>query len=415
MASNLNVTEMMTPQKELQSVVRRSGRGFRPKPIYDAVSASEHNRLLRMSMEHALANAKVAPTKAVQGVTPKAKMSKKRPHVSPMPRLRDDSQEIEEWVQEIEAQEAFCEPIDQDGELENVTCSICLEDPNDPIRLPCKHRFCYKCFIDFHRHQSFAKINTRRGCRMCCPNCREEHLLMHDPVSGKFRANWRGMRKRFDEFEDVGTFEVKGDKKTSSASKPANSSTTVVQEGWVQCERCECWRVLAPGVLKWKGGFTCQMDDWSPASDKNARICAPVSQDEEHALNRRPELFPSYESDYKTFLAAAVSQILPSSAAPPIAGANKTTTLSVGSGAGNLSIARHNLHQHIMKQTNLSALQTQPQSAQPQSAAASQRPVQAQAAEDDIKTRLSEIVARVPFFVRALWAMLENQSTQHAM
>jgi hypothetical protein len=247
---------------------------------------------------------------------------------------------------------------------------------------------------------------------MSCPNCREEHLLMHDAKSGKFRANWRGVRKQFHDIGDPS----EGMKLTSK--KPVTQSKAVkgckkeptersMKQGWVQCENCDCWRVLAPGVLNWKGVFVCQMDDWSPARDKTARICVPVFGDDEasstfsgghKAPSRLEDLFPAHVSDYKTFL-DGISQVH-----TELSGISEQTRPSVlceGAGEGDLTIARRNLRQQIEKLASANRLLPPKLSVQ--------NP------DGDVHRRLCLIARRVPFFVRALWAMLANRSTQAAM
>jgi hypothetical protein len=71
-----NSIEATSSKEEGRSVVRRSGRGFRPKTFYEAGHAAEHNRVLRMSLK--------------SDAIPKAKASKKRPHISPIPRMQKD-------------------------------------------------------------------------------------------------------------------------------------------------------------------------------------------------------------------------------------------------------------------------------------------------------------------------------------
>jgi hypothetical protein len=67
------------------------------------------------------------------------------------------------------------------NEWEDTLCSICIEQPTDPVLLSsCRHVFCRKCLEDFYRHSSAETLTTRRGCRVECPNCRSSQRLHLD-------------------------------------------------------------------------------------------------------------------------------------------------------------------------------------------------------------------------------------------
>ena len=51
------------------------------------------------------------------------------------------------------------------GAVAEDVCSICLDEPRDPVVLPCRHRFCTACLTQMHQ-QSQGPSGDR------CPNCR---------------------------------------------------------------------------------------------------------------------------------------------------------------------------------------------------------------------------------------------------
>ncbi|EJK67390.1 hypothetical protein THAOC_11586 [Thalassiosira oceanica] len=47
------------------------------------------------------------------------------------------------------------------------TCAICLEEPKDPLNLPCGHSFCDGCL-----NQWRSRYGVTEEMRRKCPNCR---------------------------------------------------------------------------------------------------------------------------------------------------------------------------------------------------------------------------------------------------
>ena len=47
------------------------------------------------------------------------------------------------------------------------TCAICLEVPHDPVRLPCRHKFCRMCVTALRAHTCAGKKVPGSKCPLC--------------------------------------------------------------------------------------------------------------------------------------------------------------------------------------------------------------------------------------------------------
>jgi len=65
---------------------------------------------------------------------------------------------------------------DDDTMEPGTICTICLSDPEQPAYLPCLHRFCSVCLIDYIRGKIVdhgrSGYRTLRNLKIPCPNCR---------------------------------------------------------------------------------------------------------------------------------------------------------------------------------------------------------------------------------------------------
>jgi len=53
---------------------------------------------------------------------------------------------------------------------------------------------------------------------------------------------------------------------------PVPQKGAEIFQGWVQCERCDCWRRLPFGMVgEWAGAFHCDMNDWDASE-----VCGPA-------------------------------------------------------------------------------------------------------------------------------------------
>ena len=67
---------------------------------------------------------------------------------------------------------------------EEPTCGICLEEPKDPLDLPCGHSFCDGCINEWR-----SRYGVEEGMRTKCPICRARIPPSKEMVSSRcFRA-----------------------------------------------------------------------------------------------------------------------------------------------------------------------------------------------------------------------------------
>ena len=97
------------------------------------------------------------------------------------------------------------ELFDLSAEEDMLSCSVCMEEYDDPRALPCLHTFCYKCLVqvtlkgtmDASPEMKLASyignlLNFRdKQSTLKCPLCSEEHPIPRDKGVGGFRKDFR--------------------------------------------------------------------------------------------------------------------------------------------------------------------------------------------------------------------------------
>ena len=95
--------------------------------------------------------------------------------------------------------------VDLSAEEDMLSCSVCMEEYEDPRALPCLHTFCYKCLVqvtlkgtmDASPEMKLASyignlLNFRdKQSTLKCPLCSEEHPIPRDKGVGGFRKDFR--------------------------------------------------------------------------------------------------------------------------------------------------------------------------------------------------------------------------------
>jgi hypothetical protein len=52
-------------------------------------------------------------------------------------------------------------------------------------------------------------------------------------------------------------------KEGASPQRARKGMAIEAEVGWAQCDECNKWRILAIGVLEWRGSFNCELNTWS--------------------------------------------------------------------------------------------------------------------------------------------------------
>jgi len=116
-----------------------------------------------------------------------------------------------------------------------VTCSICLEDFDNPRSLSCLHTFCFKCLEDFTRSAQ------SRAERILCPICREEFTLGAKGVAGLpnnfFLVDLLDAKQVVEDGSKHGLCEVCSSERGES-SEDARATVYCEDCGQKLCERC---------------------------------------------------------------------------------------------------------------------------------------------------------------------------------
>ena len=95
--------------------------------------------------------------------------------------------------------------VDLSAEEDMLSCSVCMEEYEDPRALPCLYTFCYKCLVqvtlkgtmDASPEMKLASyignlLNFRdKQSTLKCPLCSEEHPIPRDKGVGGFRKDFR--------------------------------------------------------------------------------------------------------------------------------------------------------------------------------------------------------------------------------
>ncbi|EJK55244.1 hypothetical protein THAOC_25042, partial [Thalassiosira oceanica] len=76
------------------------------------------------------------------------------------------------------------------------TCGICLEDPKDPLNLPCGHSFCDGCLNEWR-----SRYGVEEEMRRKCPICRARIPPSKEMV-GTLRT-WQASKKTFEDANDT--------------------------------------------------------------------------------------------------------------------------------------------------------------------------------------------------------------------
>ena len=67
---------------------------------------------------------------------------------------------------------------------EHLTCSVCLEQLQDPKVLPCLHSFCHKCIVNLAKKAKSKNID--------CPECRKVVQVSYYCIQNKIMLKTRG-------------------------------------------------------------------------------------------------------------------------------------------------------------------------------------------------------------------------------
>ncbi|EJK63192.1 hypothetical protein THAOC_16163 [Thalassiosira oceanica] len=76
------------------------------------------------------------------------------------------------------------------------TCAICLEDPKDPLNLPCGHSFCDGCLNEWR-----SRYGVKEEMRRKCPICRATIPPSKEMVSSLI--SYRALKKKFEDKGDT--------------------------------------------------------------------------------------------------------------------------------------------------------------------------------------------------------------------
>ncbi|EJK45046.1 hypothetical protein THAOC_36365 [Thalassiosira oceanica] len=72
------------------------------------------------------------------------------------------------------------------------TCGICLEEPKDPLNLPCGHSFCDSCLNEWR-----SRYGVEEEMRRKCPICRARTPPSKEMVAKLI--SYRAMKKWFED------------------------------------------------------------------------------------------------------------------------------------------------------------------------------------------------------------------------
>ena len=99
-------------------------------------------------------------------------------------------------VEEARQQRAYRDNMTEnlDGAVTETTCGICLEEPKDPMNLPCGHSFCDGCINEW-RPRCGAEEEMRRKC----PICRARIPPSREMVTALL--SWRARKQRLEDNE----------------------------------------------------------------------------------------------------------------------------------------------------------------------------------------------------------------------
>ncbi|XP_013380075.1 tripartite motif-containing protein 3-like [Lingula anatina] len=137
-----------------------------------------------------------------------------------------------------------------------LTCSICLEEYDDPRVLPCYHTFCFLCLSDHAQRTGGVKRS------FLCPLCREEYKFPEEGLD-KFKKNFV-LGKALELLKSQGQGEPQNDmaqvSDTSSSDVARAALKDVAEQSLVTCEK------HPPNELK----YYCEDDDMVVCADCSA-------------------------------------------------------------------------------------------------------------------------------------------------